>query len=94
MTSTVRIANVMDLIAQKTRIKRLLPRSWLRMDEHLVARPQNSLREFRIYGAFSGVRMIHWVARKLMVRGGEKWTFSHDGRAPTRPPPRRSIRAH
>jgi hypothetical protein len=63
------------------------------MDEHRVARPQNSFCEFKIYGALSGARMIHWVAQTYGARRPEI-NVSADGRVSTRSPPRQTIRAH
>jgi hypothetical protein len=82
MTSTVRIANAMDLIAQKLESSfscQEVGCGWMSTwsPDHKI-----HCANLKFSGAFSGVRMIHRVARKLMVRGGEKWTFSPRGRHP------------
>jgi hypothetical protein len=77
----------------KTRIKLLLPRSWLRLGEHLVA-------QLKIYSATLNLvahchKSSFWLAclpqrmrRKLMVRGGENRISSwlRDGTEPVRTP--------
>jgi hypothetical protein len=55
----------------KIRIKLLVPRRWLPLGEHLVARIQNSLCEFKFSGAFYLMRLIQWVRRKFLVRDSD-----------------------